>query len=185
MATPELVRLFVLPLEALGLPYMVTGSVASTFYGEPRLTYDVDLVLDLRPSQIAQVVNAFRPPDYYCPPEDVLRVEAARPSHGHFNLLHAKSGLKADVYLAGDDPLHQWAFQLRRKVRIDGGEIWVAPPEYVIVRKLLYFREGGSDKHLRDIQRMLAAGAVISHDEIEKRCRSLGLSEFWDRVRKP
>jgi hypothetical protein len=185
MAAPELVRLFVLPLEALGLPYMVTGSVASTFYGEPRLTFDVDIVLDLRLGQIAQVVNAFQPPDYYCPPEEVLRVEAARQSHGHFNLLHAKSGLKADVYLAGEDPLHQWAFPLRRKISLDGGEVWVAPPEYVIVRKLLYFREGGSDKHLRDIQRMLATGAQVSHDEIEKRCRSLGLSEFWDRVRKP
>ena len=93
--------------------------------------------------------GAFSAPDYYCPPADVLAVEIARPLHGRLNVLHTPSALKADVYLAGADPLHQWALALRRRFEIGGHEIWVAPPEYVILRKLLFFQEGGSSKHVR------------------------------------
>lgn len=54
------------------------------------------------------------------------------------------------------DPLHQWALKNRRRERLDAKtEIWIAPPEYVIIRKLEYFREGDSHKHLDDTRKML------------------------------
>ena len=82
---------------------MVTGSVASMLYAEPRFTADVDVVA--RVTYPEQLRGAFSTPDYYCPPADVLAVEIARPLHGHVNVLHTPSALKADVYLAGVDPL--------------------------------------------------------------------------------
>lgn len=155
MHETDLFTLFTKPLDEAGLDYFVTGSVASMVYGEPRLTLDVDIILTLAQSDLKKLTAAFPENLFYIPPLEVLRIEAARPQRGHFNLLHHDSGYKADIYLAGSDPLHAWAFQHRRQIDLDGTSMWFAPPEYVIVRKLQFYREGGSEKHLRDIRAML------------------------------
>ena len=155
MPDADLINLFVEPLNRARLHYMVTGSVASMLYAEPRFTADVDVVVRVMAPE--KLRSAFSSPDYYCPPVDVIAVEMARPLHGHVNILHTPSALKADVYLAGEDPLHHWALTLRRRFEVGGREVWVAPPEYVILRKLLFFREGGSSKHVRDVRALVAA----------------------------
>lgn len=185
MPTPDLLRLFVAPLELLGARYMVTGSVASILYGEPRLTHDVDLVVALAAAQVKTLVAAFALPDYYCPPEEALAVELAREQRGHFNLIHLATGLKADLYLAARDPLHLWALPRRRRMKVDGLTIWVAPPEYVIVRKLLFFREGGSEKHLRDIRAMLACSRDrLDEGQLQTWIERLGLGPEWKRAQQ-
>lgn len=77
MAAPGWIELFVSRLEALGLPYMVTGSTASMIYGEPRLTLDVDLVVDLPVERAAEFLSAFPESEFYRPPLEVVRVECA------------------------------------------------------------------------------------------------------------
>jgi hypothetical protein len=155
MHETDLFTLFTRPLNDAGLSYFVTGSVASMVYGEPRLTHDVDIILTLSKTDIRNLTAAFPEESFYIPPLEVLQIEAARPQRGHFNLLHHDSGYKADIYLAGSDPLHAWAFQHRRQIDLDATPIWFAPPEYVIIRKLQFYREGRSEKHLRDIRAML------------------------------
>ena len=155
MPETDLFTLFTRPLNDAGLDYFVTGSVASMIYGEPRLTLDVDIILTLSQTDVTKLTAAFPEDAFYIPPLEVLRIEAARPQRGHFNLRHHDSGYKADIYLAGSDPLHAWAFEHRRQVDLDGTLIWFAPPEYVILRKLQFYREGRSEKHLRDIRAML------------------------------
>lgn len=78
-----------------------------------------------------------------------------RAQRGHFNLIHHESGFKADIYLAGADSLHVWGLAHRHIAEIEGGKVSFAPPEYVILRKLQFYREGRSSKHLRDIHRMI------------------------------
>lgn len=175
----DLIETFIEPLERLGLTYMTTGSVASMLYGEPRFTADVDLVLELPAHDVARFRAAFSTDDFYCPPDDVLFVEAARTHHGHVNVLHLPSALKADVYLAGEDPLHRWALPLRRRFSAEGFALWVAPPEYVIVRKLLFYREGGSSKHLRDVRGILSAQKELDLASLTTRLRDLGLEDLW------
>src|SRR5207237_4278574 len=114
---------------------------------------------------------------------EVIAKEVAR-DRGSFNVLHVDSGLKADFYAAGRDEMDGWAFRNVRQYPIGGGKIRLAPPEYVIVRKLEYFREGGSEKHIRDIRSMLAVSADqldrVALDEWIGR-RGLGLE--WNQVR--
>ncbi|HER20223.1 MAG TPA: hypothetical protein ENO14_04160, partial [Chromatiales bacterium] len=143
------------PLEEIGVAYMVTGGVASIIYGDPRFTRDVDVVLDLRPRDVPAFLAAFGGKDYYVPPQEVLEEEIARQSGGHFNVIHHDTALRADVYLSGEDPLHTWAFERRLRLDLGSLTISVAPVEYVIIRKLEYFRESNSDRHLRDIAMML------------------------------
>lgn len=153
MPEPDELSIFVARLEAIGAPYMVTGATAAIIYGQPRVTNDLDVVLSLDDSSRAALLSVFSGDEFYLPPETVIQAEQARSQRGHFNLIHLESGYKADIYLSGNDPLHAWAMPLRRRLRWNAGlEIAVAPPEYVVLRKLEYFREGRSAKHPADIQ---------------------------------
>lgn len=109
MPAPSALAPFLDPLERLGFPYCVTGSVAASVYGEPRLTADIDVVLLLRIDGLAALRATFPDDAYYVPPEETLRLELARSARGMFNLIHHASQFKADVYLAGRDRLHAWA----------------------------------------------------------------------------
>lgn len=151
----ELFLIFTRRLNALGLPYMITGSTAAIYYGEPRMTNDVDIVLFMRHEDVARFTQAFPPEEFYCPPGEVIGIEIARQVKGHFNLIHHATGFKADIFTMAGDPLHKWGMEKAATVTVSNEPVRLAPPEYVILRKLLFFREGGSDKHLRDIARML------------------------------
>ena len=180
MPAPSLLAPFLEPLERLGLPYCVTGSVAASVYGEPRLTADIDVVLLLKAADIGALRDAFQESAYDLPPDETLRLQAARGSRGSFNLIHHASQFKADIYVASHDPLHLWALEHRRRVTLEGGGAWIAPPEYVVLRKLEYFREGGQDKHLRDIRYVVAATA-LDRAFLEAEIARLGLTEQWSR----
>jgi len=183
MPAPSPFAPFIDPLERLGLPYCITGSVAASVYGEPRLTADIDVVLLLRAGDLAALRSAFPETDYYVPREEALRLELARSSRGMFNLIHHASQFKADIYLALRDPLHAWALEHRRRIELEGGGgAWVAPPEYVVLRKLEYPREGGQDKHVRDIRFVLAA-TEVDLSFIETEVARLGLQAQWNRCR--
>ena len=180
MPETDLVLLFTRPLERAGLKYFITGSIAGMIYGEPRLTMDVDLVLVLSQSGIRALVEAFDEDQFYCPPKEVIAQELARPERGHFNLIHHDTGFKADVYLAGNDPLHAWAFARRKVINMDNDAIWIAPAEYVIVRKLQYYQEGRSEKHLRDIHARIDRSPDESDESLlMKMIGELKLDEIW------
>jgi hypothetical protein len=183
MPEPELSLLFLRPLNRIGGRYIVSGSVASILYGEPRLTNDVDFVIFLRDADIARLQEVFPAPEFYLPPLEIIAAEIARPAKGHFNVIHADTGFKADFYLAGRDELNAWGFRHSRKMTYRGESVIVAPPEYVILRKLEYFREGGSDKHLRDIRAMLAvSGDQLDRPALEEWLQRQGLAAEWARV---
>jgi hypothetical protein len=183
MPGPNLFLVFVEPLDRAAVSYMVTGSVASLLYGEPRLTHDVDLVVELDARGAAEFARIFSAEQFYCPPEEVIRAEALRESRGHFNLIHHATGFKADIYPVGRDPLHRWAMSRRRVFQIEHTQVWVAPPEYVIVRKLQYYQEGRNPKHLRDIQRMLDISPdAIDRAELSAKVADLGLQGAWAQL---
>ena len=184
MPTPNPALLFLLPLERLSLPYMVVGSFACIAYGVVRDTRDVDIVLTMTVKDSVRLASAFPLDEFYCPLEETLVDEAARPERGHFNVIHHETGFRADVYLTtGRDDFTRWAFTERRRYPLDGEPVWIAPPEYVSVHKLEYFREGGSDKHLRDIRLMLKF-TEIDVPLLEAEVTRRGLTEQWLRCQQ-
>jgi hypothetical protein len=183
MPEPDFVGLFTVPLEKLRLQYMITGATGAILYGQPRLTNDLDLVLELPSAEIGRLHASFSESDFYIPPAEVIAVEVARSQRGHFNVIHHESGFKADIYTVGLDPLHHWALPLRRRLSHGTGEISIAPPEYIILRKLEYFREGGSAKHPSDIKAILhASGGSLDRPAIQSWADRLGLNEIWKQV---
>lgn len=184
MRDPDLIGLFVEPLDTVGISYMITGGVASVIYGDPRFTRDVDLVMELPPSEISTLQSAFGGA-YYVPPAEALEEEAARPEGGHFNVIHQETALRADVYLAGDDPLIAWAFDRRLRLSVSGAGIWVAPIEYVILRKLEYYVHSGSDRHVRDVAMMLRiSGEKVDPEALQVWTRRLDLEPTLEEARR-
>ncbi|MBK6920357.1 MAG: nucleotidyl transferase AbiEii/AbiGii toxin family protein [Deltaproteobacteria bacterium] len=180
----DLFAVFVSRLDQAGIESMIVGSVAAMAYGEPRLTNDIDLVVTLQVAEIPALVAAFPDELFYCAPAEVVRVEILRGHRGHFNIIHHETGFRADVYIAGRDPLHRWAMQRRRRLHLGSQALSVAPPEYVIVRKLEFYREGGSEKHVHDIRRMLeASGAQIDTEQLQSMIIQRGLDDLWALVR--
>jgi hypothetical protein len=183
MLEPDLIELCVGPLQSAGIRYFISGSVAAMLYGEPRVTHDIDLVVFLRTSDLAKLPELFPPPEFYVPPSEVIAVEVARRHHGCFNVIHADSSLKADLFTANRDEFHAWAFRNLKQYPARGMEVSLAPPEYVIVRKLEYFREGGSDKHLRDIRgRLNISGDQIDLTALNEWIRTRGVEAEWRKV---
>lgn len=184
MPEPNLFQIFVGRLNRLDIRYMVTGAVASIIYGEPRITHDIDLVVELNNKNAEALANKFPLDVFYCPPIDIIRLEISRPLRGHFNLIHLETGFKADIYLMGEDQLHCWAISKRKRFDMAGEAIWVAPPEYVIVRKLEYYKEGGSDKHLRDIGSMLEVSSdKIDLDKLREKIQEYGVEKEWEKAK--
>jgi hypothetical protein len=147
------------------------------------MTHDIDLVLELGADEIQKFINLFPPEEFYCPSGNVIETEVARETRGHFNIIHHKTGFKADIYPIGQDQLHKWAMGQRKKIEFEQNNIWIAPPEYVIIRKLQYHREGGSSKHLRDISRMLeVSGDDIDKSALDRMVDKFGLSDEWRKV---
>lgn len=182
MDSPDLLGTFISPLEKGKISYFITGSIASIFYGEPRLTHDIDIVVHLSQVDFSKFSALFSSNLFYCPPEEVIQVEANRRPFGHFNLIHHQTGLKADIYPDCDDKLHQWAFTNRKRINIETDlAIWIAPPEYVIIRKLEFFREGGSQKHIDDIQKMLPqVHSSLNQPFLNAELKTRGLMGAWE-----
>jgi len=169
-------------LESARIPYCFVGGLAAIAYGRPRLTLYADLVLALGTGHVNALVSAFPIEDFYLPPEEVLLAEIQREARGHFNIIHQHSALRADCYLPGKSQLARWELANRRKLAGPFGDEWFAPPEAVIVNKLLFFREGRSQKHIDDISAMIDAGSVPDRSELLRWVAELGLDHEWDLV---
>lgn len=185
MPAPTDFSVFFTALDATGLPWCVTGSVASGIYGEPRMTMDIDFVVMLRVADIPTLRAVFPEEQFYIPPTETLLAEITRGDAGMFNLIHHGGMLKADIFIAKNDPLHRWALQRRREAEMGNGvKVWVSPPEYVILRKLESYRDGGSSKHPRDIRFILAC-TDVDRRFIEVNVERLGLAPQWEECQLP
>jgi hypothetical protein len=179
----ELLRFVLNALERLGIPYAVVGSYASGAWGEPRMTRDIDIVVNLSSGQVASLCDAF--------PDEQFYVSSAAASEavargGQFNVIHPESGNKIDFMVVGRN---SWtAAQLDRRVEIDfdaDTRGFVAAPEDVILGKLVYYQDGGSEKHLRDIAGILKISFQrVDESYIEQFAAKLGVLDAWQAVKQ-
>lgn len=179
----ELLKKIVEVFEHLQVPYLVTGAVASIAYGEPRLTNDIDLVADLKDRHVSGLIEAFPSDEFYIS-EEMVR-EAIR-QHGQFNIIHPSSGLKVDVIIKKNSPYDNSRFErVRRVYPAESYQANFAAPEDVIIKKMEYYKEGGSEKHLRDIAGILKiSGEMVDRAYIVEWAKRLDLVEIWEAIQK-
>lgn len=169
--------------ESLQVPYFVTGSVASSYYGIMRTTQDVDVVADLRQGQVRDFCAHFPVSDWYI--SEPAAFEASR-NGGMFNILHHESGLKVDVIVPVRSAYEESRFSRVRSVETPcGGKVQFSSSEDVILKKLEFYREGGSQKHLRDIAAMVRTNTPpIDFDYLESWAKRLGVWSQWEEIRR-
>lgn len=183
MLERELFYIFTRRLNEAAVNYMVTGSLASIVYGQPRLTHDVDFVVELAAAELPRLLSVFPSDEFYCPPLEVMRTEVNRENRGHFNIIHHQTGFKADIYPAGNDAFQREGIRRKRKIEKESDIFWIAPPEYVIIKKLQYFAEGRSSKHLTDIRGMLdISGEIIDIEMLLRWIDEFNLQNVWRMV---
>ncbi|MBH0181632.1 MAG: hypothetical protein HP490_08165 [Nitrospira sp.] len=181
MELHELLDRLVSALERLQIPYLITGSVAAMAYGEPRLTNDIDVVVDINEGHVNGLLAQFPSSEFYLSNEAIRDALARK---GQFNIIHPASGLKIDVMIQQGTAFEQSRFGRARLVHFterQGGRF--AAPEDVILKKMEYYREGGSEKHLRDIAGILKVSAgTIDESYIGLWANQLGLLDIWEAV---
>jgi hypothetical protein len=170
-------------LERESVPYRVVGSLASILYGEPRFTNDVDILIDLPQEKVDALCKEFPSPDFFVSADAVREAIASR---HQFNILHLPSGLKVDMILSKDTEFGRLDISQGRRVESEGYfNALFASPENVILTKLLYFQEGQSEKHLRDVSGvLLVQGEQIDQAYLDHWAKELGVTEELDLVRK-
>ncbi len=181
MEPSELLRRFVEVLERLSVPYLLTGSMATIAYGEARFTHDLDVLVALPSNRVDAFCEAFSEPDFYCYREAVMQAVRDR---FRFKIIHLESGLKIDVIIPDDSDFNRsrLARGVRLPVRADF-EATYPSPEDVIIKKLEFYREGGSDKHIRDIVGVLKVlGERVDREYITGWVARLGLTDIWRDV---
>ena len=167
-------------IAAVDLPCFIGGSVATTFFGEPRLTLDIDLVVAARDTDAERLLAAFPEELYYRPPLETVRRELERGAAGGFNVIDERTGLKADIYPSGDDPLNAYGFAHAVERESGAVRVLVASPTYSVARKLSWFAMSGQDKHLRDIRGLLASVPErIDHAVVEHWATVAGATAAW------
>lgn len=165
-------------LDKAGVPHMIAGSVASTFYGEPRATQDIDLVVDPSTSaDLREFVRGLDPERFY-----VGDHGEAFERRDMFNVIDMASGWKVDVIVRRDRHFSRTEFERRRSVELEGVGVYVASPEDVILSKLERAQMGGSERQLADVASVVAAVPDLDRDYLHNWAGRLGLLDELKRV---
>ena len=143
-------------LRGLGLPVLVGGSVASSVYGVPRTTHDVDIVTQFELSDVDALLRALGA-RYYQSRE---AIEEAVTMRTCFNLIDYTTMLKIDIFVLGDSAFARAELEGVSDLEVDRATgMWLPLPrvEDLIVQKLAWFEEGGrvADSQWRDVLGML------------------------------
>ena len=169
-------------LDRLGVPHAVVGSLASSLYGIPRSTNDVDIVAALRPDHAARLAGALANEFYV--DQDMISDAIARKSE--FNVIHLATMFKIDIFVPAVDPASQ--AQITRSAPVDAGgdiKLPVASAEDVTVQKLLWFRKGGetSERQWLDTLGVIAVqGDRLDMAYLRQTARAVGVEDLLDRA---
>ncbi len=149
-------------------------------YGDPRMTRDMDVVIEVDPLSVAALCDNFPDPDWYVSPEAAQEAVKRRKQ---FNVVHLPTGNKIGFMIVRDTEWGRQQLLRRQPINVDGYPAYSAHPEDIILGKLQYFHEGGSDKHLTDISKMLeTSGELIDQDNVARWADELNVRDEWDLV---
>jgi hypothetical protein len=171
-STPELQALqdFCARLDAAGIAYMLTGSLAASYYARPRMTRDIDVVVALDGAGAARLAELLGD-GYYVNAESLAEgVRLRRPD----NVVHLASVVKIDLIPRKDSEFRLAEFERRRKVDFAGTQVWIASAEDLILSKLEWARDAESEQQMRDVRQLLET--PVDRAYLEHWAERLGLA---------
>jgi len=166
-------------LDAAGIAYMLSGSVAMGYYAQPRMTRDIDIVVELGHAQ-ADALVATLAPDFYI---DDLAVHQAVARQGMFNAIHSTLIVKVDFIVRKPSEYRRVEFERRRPVVIDGVRLSLVAPEDLILSKLDWARDSRSEVQLRDVRNLLDSVPDLDQDYLDRWVAALDLGALLEAAR--
>lgn len=136
-------------LKNLKINYMIVGGFAVSFWGEPRSTHDLDIVIEIKSNNKENLIKIFRKNNYYI---DETAIDEAIKLKRMFNVIHPESELKVDFWIIGNDQYSCEKFRRKTKQEIFGQNVYIVSPEDLILLKLEWYRKSQISKHFLDAQ---------------------------------
>lgn len=165
-------------LDSARIPYMVTGSMAVNYYAVPRMTRDIDIVIEVSSADVDRLTGLFRD-EFYLEPETVRQATTERTT---FNVIHMRSVVKVDFIIRRESEYRREEFRRRRRVTLGDGAVFIVAPEDLIISKLDWARESRSEVQLRDVRNLLAAVPALDREYLAQWVRRLGLDSLYGEV---
>jgi len=163
-------------LTQAGIAFMLTGSMAMNAYAQPRMTRDVDVVIEGETTDLPRLLSAFRP-SYYI---DEQAVERALRNEGLFNAIHREWVFKVDCIVRKHTPYRVMEFARRQRKQVGDSETWVVSKEDLILSKLCWGNDSKSEYQARDIRNLLVTGC--DRDYVAKWAAELNVVEYLTSI---
>ena len=180
MSLESLLTLVVGILEDREIPYMLTGSLASSYHGAPRSTKDIDLVVDGSREAFESLAVPLREAGLYVSEEAIRQAVSTR---GMFNAIDPETGWKVDFIVRKDRPFSVHEFARRQETHYLGLALRVARAEDVVVAKLEWAKLADSERQLRDVAEIISVqGEDLDLDEVAEWVERLGLRGQWEKA---
>jgi hypothetical protein len=167
-------------LERAAIPYMITGSIATNFYTVPRMTRDIDIVVELFERDIRRFIPLFEN-DYYLEPQTVREAVMRK---GMFNLIHDEYIMKIDFVVRKDTPYRRREFSRRKTVTVDDQDLFIVSPEDLILSKLEWAKDSRSEVQLNDVRNLLTYVKGLNRSYLTRWARALGVESLYREVSK-
>jgi hypothetical protein len=158
--------------EQVGIPYMLTGSMAMNYYAQPRMTRDIDVVIAIAPEDVHRVASLFRP-DYYVSEESIRNALA---HESVFNFIHQDSVIKVDCIIRKRSEYRCVEFERRQRISILDFSTLIVSKEDLIISKLFWAKDSHSEIQLGDVKNLLATGYDAGY--LQRWTRELGLDNL-------
>lgn len=167
-------------LDNAGVSYMFTGSIATNFYTVPRMTRDIDIVVELKETDVERIYNIFEK-DFFIDKNMVL---AAIRKDGMFNIIHYQSVFKIDFIIRKNNPYRIEEFKRRKKIFFEDMELYITAPEDLILSKLHWAKESMSELQLNDVKNLLKSVKGLDEQYIKQWANYLGIEEIYKKVKE-
>ena len=162
--------------DQLNIQYMLTGSLAMSYYSQPRMTRDIDLVVNISQTSIKKMETLFVA-DYYISIDSVIK---AIDNEFMFNLIHTESSIKVDCIVRKKEEYRLTEFERRQKIRLTDFDIYIVSKEDLIISKLIWFKDSNSELQKKDIKNLLVSG--YDNDYLQRWILRLNLKKQYEEV---
>jgi hypothetical protein len=181
MSQQELLKKVVLVLEQNDIEYMLTGSLVSSMQGEPRLTHDIDIIINLKKIDINKILFSFPPEKYYISEKAIIESYSKKTL---FNVIDFEDGDKIDFWVLTESAFDLSRFSRRRKTKFMDIFLYLPTPEDTILEKLFWSKiSGSSEKHFKDALRVYEVQKEkLDFDYLKIWAEKLEVSNSWNKL---
>lgn len=161
------------------ISYMLTGSFAANFYAVPRMTRDIDIVIEIEMKEVDKILHIFQK-DFYI---DKISINEAIKYQSMFNIIHNELSFKIDFIVRKNSEYRIVEFKRKKRIQLDDAFIWIVSPEDLIISKLHWAKDSQSEMQIKDVKNLLLTmNQLLDYDYIREWVNKLNLVAIYNKA---